>query len=343
MKSLFLSLPLLFALPGLAGCLEFHSGAMAGEPKTATFASVDGARVRYVDVGQGPPVVLIHGFASSLETWDGLIPELSKTHRVIALDLKGFGWSDRPQGDYSPKAEAQLVLKLLTARGIDKAAFVAHSWGSSVTLELALAAPERVSRIALYDAWVYEGQLPTFFVMSRASGVGEALFSMYYNERADERMSAAFFDKTLVSEPLAEAVERSLERPGTVAAALAGVRGMHYTEVESRYHTIDKPTLLLWGREDVVTTLPFGERLSRDLPHARLVVYPRCGHFPMLEARNASNAELIRFLDEDDKAPAVKPPVTKEAPPPVDAPKADGVDKAAPAPQAAPKKDGEDK
>lgn len=326
MKSLLFALPLLSALPLLTGCLAFHSGAMPGEPKTATFASVDGARVRYVDVGKGPPVVLIHGFASSLETWDALIPELSKTHRVIAMDLKGFGWTDRPEGDYSPKAEAHLVLRLLEARGIEKAAFVAHSWGSSIALELALAAPERVSRIALYDAWVYEGQLPTFFVMSRAGGVGEALFSMYYNERADERMSLAFFDKTLVSEPLAEAVERSLERPGTIAAALAGVRGMHYTEVEARYRTIDKPTLLLWGREDAVTTLPFGERLSRELPHARLVVYPRCGHFPMLEAKSASNAELIRFLDEEDKAPPAKP----EALPAADAPKADKADKPAP-------------
>jgi pimeloyl-ACP methyl ester carboxylesterase len=335
MKSLFFSLPLLGALPLLAGCLEFHAGAMVGEPKAATFASVDGARVRYVDVGQGPVVVLIHGFASSLETWDLLVPELSKTHRVIAMDLKGFGWTDRPEGDYSPKAEAHLVLRLLESRGIEKAAFVAHSWGSSVALELALAAPERVSRIALYDAWVYEGQLPTFFVMSRAGGVGEALFSMYYSERSDERMSLAFFDKTLVSEPLAEAVEKSLERPGTVAAALAGVRGMHYTEVESRYHTIDKPTLLLWGREDAVTTLPFGERLSRELPRARLVVYPRCGHFPMLEAKNASNAELIRFLDEDDKAPLAK----KDAAPVVDAPKADKVDKPDKPAPVAPKKE----
>lgn len=332
MKLLTLALPLLCALPLLAGCLEFHSGAMAGEPKTATFASIDGARVRYLDVGKGPPVVLIHGFASSMETWDLLIPELSKNHRVLALDLKGFGWTDRPAGDYSPKAEAHLVLGLLAARGIEKAAFVAHSWGSSVTLEIALAAPERVSRIALYDAWVYEAQLPTFFVMSRAGGVGEALFSMYYNERADERMSLAFFDKTLISEPLAEAVERSLERPGTVAAALAGVRGMHYTEVESRYRTIDKPTLLLWGREDAVTTLPFAERLSRDLPNARLVVYPRCGHFPMLEAKNASNAELIRFLDEDDKAASAVAAA-------VVAPKVDKVDKVDKAAPIEPKKD----
>jgi pimeloyl-ACP methyl ester carboxylesterase len=92
-------------------------------------------------------------------------------------------------------------------------------------------------------------------------------------------------------------VEFALDRPGTVAAALAAVRGQRYSEVQARYRTIAQPTLLLWGREDEVTTLPFGERLSRELPHARLVVYPRCGHFPMLEAASASNTELVAFLD----------------------------------------------
>ena len=298
--------------PFLAGCLSFHAGAMPGEPQSATFANVDGARVRYVDVGQGSPVVLVHGFASSLETWSGVIPELAKSHRVIALDLKGFGWTDRPppaEADaasaYSPKAEAHLILGLLNQRGVERAAFVGHSWGSSVTLALAMAAPERVSRIALYDAWVYEDQLPSFFVMSRADGLGETLFSLFYKERADERLALAFYDPRFVTEALAEDVERSLERPGTLAAALAAVRGQRYAEVEGRYRTIDKPTLLLWGREDVVTTLPYGERLAKELPQAKLVVYPRCGHFPMIEALHASNAELVRFLD-DGPAQAAK-------------------------------------
>ena len=109
MKTLALALTLA-AAPVLAGCSSFHAGALPGEPQTALYAAVDGARLRYVDRGKGPPVVLLHGFASSLETWDLLVPELEKTHRVIALDLKGFGWSDRPEGDYSPAAEARLVV-----------------------------------------------------------------------------------------------------------------------------------------------------------------------------------------------------------------------------------------
>ena len=229
------------SLLALSGCASFHQGAMPGEPKGATFATIRGARVRYVDKGQGSPVVLVHGFASAIEAWSGVLPELAKTHRVIALDLKGFGWSDRPAGDYSPEEEARIVLELMSQRGIDKAAIVAHSWGSSIALAAALAQPARVSRLALYDAWVYEEQLPTFFHWAHADGLGETLFAGWYSERPDERIAMAFYDKRWVTEALVESVEDALERPGTVAAALAGVRGMHYAQTQDKYRTIKNP------------------------------------------------------------------------------------------------------
>jgi pimeloyl-ACP methyl ester carboxylesterase len=299
------------ALLGLAcGCLPFHQGPMPGEPKGARYEQVDGARVRFVDTGAGPPVVLLHGFASSLETWEQLVPALAKDHRVVALDLKGFGWTDRPEGDYSPGAQARLVLALLDRRGVGRTALVAHSWGSSVALALALAAPTRVTRVALYDAWVYEEQLPTTFLWSRADGVGEVLFGLFYQERADEKLSHAFYDKRFMTEKLVEDVERAFERPGTTAAALAAVRGQQFARMQERYKTIRHPVLLLWGREDVVTPVSVGERLARDLPDSRLVVYPRCGHLPMIEAATASNADVMAFLSRD--APARVEPAARE-------------------------------
>jgi pimeloyl-ACP methyl ester carboxylesterase len=286
----------------LTGCMAFHPGPLPGEPKTATFADVGGVRVRYLDTGSGPPVVLVHGFASSLETWNAVVPALAKNHRVIALDLKGFGWSGRPEGDYSPRAQAELVFALLEQRGVEKAAVVAHSWGASVALEMALTHPERVTKLALYDAWIYEEQLPTFFILSRASGVGETLFRLYYGQRADERIAYAFYDKErYVTERLVEDVQRALERPGTYAAALAAVRGQRYATVQQQYRTIAQPTLLLWGRDDGVTLLHYGERLSRDLKNARLVTFAECGHFPMIEAASESNRELTAFLAEDEQ------------------------------------------
>jgi pimeloyl-ACP methyl ester carboxylesterase len=274
---------------------------------------VNGTRVRYVDVGEGPAVVLLHGFASSLETWNLLVPLLRGRHRVIAVDLKGFGWTDRPAGDYSPQAQAAMVLGLLDRRGVKTAAVVAHSYGASVALRMALAAPERVTRLALYDAWVYEDQLPTFFQWSRARGVGEALFALFYEERPDDKLALAFYDPSRVPEKLIEDVERAFARPGTRAAALAAVRGMRFAEMQDRYRTIDKPVLLLWGREDVVTPVAIGERLARDLPRSRLVIYPRCGHLTMLEAAAASNTEVSRVLAEDLALPAPASPARPAA------------------------------
>ncbi len=287
------------ACAALVACVSHHAGPMPGEPDGARFAAIDGARIRYTDAGSGPPVVLVHGFASSLETWDLLAPQLARRNRVIALDLKGFGWSDRPEGDYSPEAQAKLVWALLDSLKIDRASVVGHSWGASIALAMTLAQPERVARVALYDAWVFEEQLPTFFHLARAPGLGEAMFSLWYDERPDDKLEHAFYDKDRIPEPLVAAVEKALERPGTKAAALAAVRGQRFADVEARYRTITQPALVLWGREDEVTTLSMGERLARELPKARLVVYPRCGHFPMLEAATASTAELAAFLSQD--------------------------------------------
>ncbi len=291
-------------LPGCAP--SFSEGVPPGGPKDAMYADIGGARLRFVDEGEGPPVVLIHGFASALDTWHGVMKELRKHHRVLAMDLKGFGWSSRPPGDYSPQAEAQLVLALMEQRNIHSAQVVAHSWGSSVALAMALAAPERVTKIALYDAWVYEEQLPTTFLWARASGVGEVLFDLFYSERADEKIARAFYDpKKYVTEKFVEEVERALDRPGTTAAALAAVRGQRFEDVQKSYHELKQPVLLLWGRDDEVTLMPFGERLARDLPHAHLLVYPQCGHFPMIEAAGTSTDDLVKFLDEGtDAAPA---------------------------------------
>jgi pimeloyl-ACP methyl ester carboxylesterase len=269
---------------------------MPGEPAGATFREVEGVRLRVFDQGQGPAVVLLHGFASSLQTWEKVIPLLSSDHRVIALDLKGFGWSDRPEGDYSPSAQARLVLALLDQLGVGKADLVAHSWGSAVALSCALQAPERVGRLVLYSAWVFDEQLPMFMRWAQLPGLGEALYALFYDQRPDDRMALSFYDPRNLPEDLIEGVERALERPGTKAAALAATRGQNFQELQERYGAIRQATLLLWGREDAVSLLKYGERLARLLPEASLRVYPQCGHFPMLEAAVESSRDLLRFL-----------------------------------------------
>lgn len=293
------ALPILLALSLLLpACLAHHTGPMPGEPRGARWAEIDGVRVRYTDVGSGPAVVLLHGFASSLETWSLLTPSLQPTRRVITLDLKGFGWTDRPQGDYSPTAQAHLVLGLLAARGVERADVVAHSWGTAVALAMALEAPDKVARLVLFDAWAYDAQLPAFFRWARYPGIGEALFALYYDERPDDRLALGFADPSMVTEALAADVERAMARPGTKAAALAAVRAQGFAEIEKRYEGIAQSTLIVWGEQDGVSLPLFARRLAHDLAASRLVWLPRCGHFPMLEAPQQVARLVTGFLAE---------------------------------------------
>ncbi len=286
-------------IAALAGCPSFHPAPLPNAPADATFVDVDGVHVHYRAAGTGPAVVLIHGYGASLDAWAGVAPEVAAHHKVIAVDLKGFGWTSRPEGDYSPAAEAKLVWGVLDQLAVTDVAIVGHSWGSSVALAMAVAHPERTRRVALYDAYVYDEQVPSFFRWAELSGVGDLLFGLFYTERIEDRAPLAYYDERWVTEARVERVEAELARPGTKAAALAVARGHHFDELHRALAGFDKPVLLLWGAEDQVTPLGFGQRLVNELAHAQLVVYPRCGHIPMVEAHNASTRDLVEFLAKD--------------------------------------------
>lgn len=303
---------------GLAGCPSFHAGPLPGEPRDATFAVVDGVRLHYRDVGEGPAVVLVHGFGASIELWRPTQDALARDHRVIAVDLKGFGWSARPAGDYGPAAQAALVWHLLDQLGVTDVAIVGHSWGSSVSLAMALDQPARVRRLALYAAYVFDEQLPSFFRWAQLGGLGEVLFAMYYREGAEDRIGLAYHDPRFITQARVERVLAELDRPGTTAAALAAVRGQRFGAMSRRYREIAQPVLLLWGDEDLVTPLGYGERLSSVLPRATLRVYPACGHIPMVEAAVATTRDLAAFLAEDLTRAVPTAPPAPDAPPTAD-------------------------
>lgn len=284
--------------PWLSSTLSFHAGPLPGEPDAATFATVDGVRLRYVEMGSGPAVVFIHGFAASLDMWRRTQRVIARRGRAIAIDLKGFGWSARPPGDYSQEAQAALLWKFLDRLGIENAALVGHSWGASVALAMALQAPERVRRIALYSAWVYQEQLPPFLPFALGPWVGETLFSWWYQQRTRVRLAVAFHDLRYVTRGMVGEAERLMALPGSAASALAALRAMDFAMQQRRYPRIEAPSLLLWGEGDTVTPPSIGRRLQRDL-RASLKVYPRCGHFPMVEAARSSARDLTTFLGED--------------------------------------------
>jgi pimeloyl-ACP methyl ester carboxylesterase len=288
----------------LVGCLEYQTTRPAPSPKAFGYTEVDGQRVHMREMG--PPegttpagdVVFLHGYAGGLVSWMFTQPALAKTHRTLSLDLKGFGLTDKAEGDYSLAAEADLVAALMTQRGMQRAHVVAHSWGSAVALELARRHPDRVGKLVLTGGFVYEDQLNGFLRWSKLPVVGEMLYSLFYNAQIEARYTWSYFDPVRFSSAhefdSLHAFQGNI--PGLEAAALAVLRGMDLDALRPAFAQTQHPTLLVWGREDRVSPPPYGERLAAELPHARLVVLERCGHNVMIERRGTYEQLVAEFL-----------------------------------------------
>lgn len=283
-----------------AGCVHFQTGASDPLPAEERVIVGDRGQLRVIDKnpnGARETVLLVHGYGSSSASYAPVMDALAAHLRVIAVDLPGFGKSDRRDGDYTPDALADVLADVLAQKGVTRAHVVGHSWGSSVVLAFARRHPERLDRLVIISGWVYDDQLLPLMRWARVPGVGEALYGAFYKNAIGERLYLNFVDPNLVTQKVVDEVEKQMSLEGAVAAALAAARGMHrFAETEGEYRTIKSSTLLLWGRDDRVARLAFGERLARELPHARLVVLPRCGHIPMWECTGETTSALTEFL-----------------------------------------------
>lgn len=303
---------LLWVLVGallFAGCPQYQR-----VPSTVRLAPED----HYVHIGRekifvkergrsmdGSALLLIHGYGSAHDAWERVAPALERHYRVLAVDLPGFGRSDKYAGDYSPHGLAAKLAKVLDAKKAGAVHLVAHSWGSSIALAFALAYPQRVRSLTLIGAWVFEEQLNAFLRWSRVPGVGEALYALFFAQRLDDRLAAAFYDPEPFCDPqVVDAVRRQLSRPGAVRAALQAARQQRFEAMQQRYASVRKPTLLIWGREDRISLPRFGARLDRTLPNSELHVVPQCGHIPALERPRRVLQLLLPFLRQHGAAPA---------------------------------------
>jgi pimeloyl-ACP methyl ester carboxylesterase len=291
------------------GCVHFQTS--VSDPLPAEERVVVGARgqLRVIDKNPGAreTVLLVHGYGSSTASYAPVMDALAAHMRVLAVDLPGFGKSDRREGDYTPDALADVLADVLTQKGVQRAHVVGHSWGSSVVLAFARRHPDRLDRLVVISGWIYDEQLLPIMRWARVPGLGEALYGTFYRNAIGERLYLNFVDPNLVTQKVVDEVEKQMGLEGALAAALAAARGMHrFAETEQDYRTIKNPTLLLWGRDDRGARLAFGERLARELPHAQLVVLPRCGHIPMWECTGETAAALTTFLTSKGELSSAK-------------------------------------
>ncbi|PYJ69361.1 MAG: hypothetical protein DME76_09235 [Verrucomicrobia bacterium] len=281
---------LLIGLFAIAPCAAQEE--TTATPKIDKFVTVYGAKIHYVEAGSCAPVILIHGLADNVTIWDPVIPALAARFRVIALDQIGFGRSDKPLLNYRVSTLVDFLDGFLTELKIERASLVGNSLGGWVAAAYALAHPERVERLVLSDAAGYAALAKTMD--------SRALRALRVASRDDIRYLGplAFHDKRFYQDVDAAFKERVTAGDSyTVAQVLDSmIRGDD--ALDNKLQTLKQPTLVLWGREDKLIPLSFGEQFHREIVNSRLRIIDNCGHMPQLECPNEFSAAVLKFFSD---------------------------------------------
>lgn len=260
---------------------------------------LEGRTVRFVDYGSGPAWVLIHGMGGSWQTWLENIPALGMRHRVIALDLPGFGGSDPLAREAKFDEYPATVFAVLDRLGISDAVVVGHSFGGVVALALAARGPERVKAIVLASGGGGHLSGLRLRMIVAVFAVGRVLMAI---PGVSAFMSLEPVLRTLlriavrvphaVAPDLVRAMVPKKVGPGLTQALRLGVQGMSELDLAA----VVSPTLAVWGREDRILPLPAGQALVEGLKLAELVVIDGVGHCAMFENPRLFNDLAERFV-----------------------------------------------
>ncbi len=256
-----------------------------------------GIGMHVVERGSGPALVMIHGFGGSAYSFRYQLRDLADQFRVIAVDLPGFGYSDRPtDADLSFTAHAERLREFLDRMGIERAVVAGHSMGGTIAMRLAAAYPERVERLILASSSPPDQQyrLPLYPVIRPLLPIG--LAALLGSERRLRRMTERIvYDPATIS----DTVWREFWRPLRIRGYSASLQKMGHDvrqDVPLAPAAVATRTLLLWGEADESIPLSVAHRLHAEMPDARLEVVARAGHLLLEEQPDACNQSIRRFL-----------------------------------------------
>jgi len=261
---------------------------------------IDGQRVSVERAGSGEPLVLLHGFGESTLAFAQVLPELARHFAVVAIDLNGFGYTERPRdrASYTLAGQERLVLGVLDRLDLPRVRLAGHSYGGGLALYLAARHPERIDRLLLID-----NAMPLYASTRRSPLLRWrwlARIAAHTYALSDRRIAAgleeAYFDDSRVTKALVREYADRLRIEGATDALYGLVGPSREPPFRIDLATIRTPTLVVWGAEDRLIEVAGAEARSKLLPDARFVVLPACGHTPMEECPQAFLDRALPFL-----------------------------------------------
>ena len=267
---------------------------MSKQSNLQKFTNVNGSVIRYLEDGPSDckTLILLHGIGASAERWSRVIPTLSRDYRVIAPDIIGFGYSDKPVVEYTMDFFIDFFESFLDNLGISEASIIGSSLGGHIATEFAIRFPHMVEKLVLVSpAGMMRKSTPTLdkYIMA-------ALYPEY--QRVYEVFSEMVYDSnTINQETLMDFVNR-MNLPNAKYAFMSTLSGIRYApRLTGRLSNITAPTLLMWGEND--TTIPLAEygHQYNEIPNMEeLVVIKKCGHIAPIERPATFNRIVLRFL-----------------------------------------------
>jgi len=285
------------------------SGAGAEIPAPpGEYVEIDGAQIRYIEEGSGPAVLLIHGASSNAEDMRVALSGHLDGYRAIYIDRPGLGWSERPDGRWTPQREAALIRDLMTALDIEDPVVVGHSWGGAVTMRLAIDHGEDLTGLVLIAPALRSdvGEAAWYNRASRIPLIGPLITRVFVPilgpRQIDSGLETTFAPQP-VPEDYAETVRiNRLFNPSVFKANAADMAPVneHLAAQEDYYSEVSLPTVMLAGPNDeVVYTNMHSARVVETMPNARLVTDDAWGHMLHHYAAERVRAAIDDVADGD--------------------------------------------
>ncbi|TAK16930.1 MAG: alpha/beta hydrolase [Nitrosarchaeum sp.] len=256
------------------------------------FIQVDGNKIRYLESGDSKNIlVLVHGLGASAERWNNVIPKFAKHYHVIVPDLIGFGYSDKPIVDYTPDFFSTFLGKFFDALKIKRPNVIGSSLGGQIAAEYASAHTNNIEKLILVspsgvmkqstpalDAYIMAALYPNeqsaknAFEMMESSG-----------NQVDDRIIRGFIER--------------MQLPNAKLAFMSTVLGLKNSEVVTpKLHTINSPTLIIWGSKDPVIPIQHAESFVSSIKDCRFYRMDGCGHTPYVQDPDTFSSIVLDFL-----------------------------------------------
>ena len=269
----------------------FASAQPAQTAPTPKQVVIFGQKIRYVEAGSGPAVILLHGLGGSSQSWTFTVAPLAEKFHVIVPDQIGFGTSDKPVINYRVRTYVDFLNELYKQLKIERATLVGHSMGGWIAATFTITFPEKVDRLVMADAAGYAP--PANFDFKSLYGLNPST-----REGMKELTAKVFFNKSFTTDAMVDQLlaQRMSAGDGYTINSLIESVGRREDFLDGVLDRIKVPTLIVWGREDGLVLLSDGERLQKEIANSKLIVFDRCGHFPQVEKAGEFNAALLEFL-----------------------------------------------